>query len=317
MPSFSVTTEPKALTLAPGSAEVIAVVVSNLQGKPVMVRADLTVTPPSAAGWFTLSGPGQRKLGADPSTTERFEYSVAVPATARSPVAQAVQFRVDAVDVLTPDDHFQQGEVVAITVPAEVTDTGGKIPWWVWVVAAVVVVGVGLGLYFGLRKTVPNVLGDSLVEAQRRLRARGFTVVTPTFQLDSSLALERDEVVEQTPAGGEPFGKEDTVATVTVKRRTVQVPEVVGKTIAEAATLIGQQGLTLPEPSVSYNSASRDDGKVASVAPPVGSLMAAGDTVKLVVFSRDAPCQPWPRCQLVVWQNWRVTVREGVLRTPP
>ena len=316
MDSFQVTTTPTSLTVEAGKSAVIAVVVSNRQGKPVMARVDMLVTPPSAAGWFTLAGAAQRKFAADPTATERFEFAVAVPATAATAAVQAIQFRADAVDVLAPDDHFKQGEVVALSVPAakqEAPDHGG-IPWWVWVIAAVVVLGAGIGIYTMIgRNRVPDVIGRSLADATGQLKARGFTTVNPTFVLDSTMELQSDQVVVQVPAGGSRYRKGDATAQVTVKRRTVTVPEAVGRPLAGVSNELGQRGLTLPEPGVSFNSPPASDGRVASIAPPAGALVGFGDTVKMVVFSKDPPCTPWPQCRILIWQRLDLQLREGVM----
>ena len=65
----------------------------------------------------------------------------------------------------------------------------------------------------------------------------------------------------------------------------VEVPSVVGRTLADAKTLIGAAGLRLS----SDGNAPNESGRVASQRPEAGSIAIAGSEVALVLASQASP----------------------------
>jgi hypothetical protein len=114
------------------------------------------LSPASTARWLVPPPDLQRRYEADPAATVNYEFKVAVPKDAP---AQAVQFNASVRDVLAPDDTRVEGQTVGINVTPDAAPppTGKKtIPWWVWLIVAVVVLGAGLGIYFAVRKKEPT-----------------------------------------------------------------------------------------------------------------------------------------------------------------
>lgn len=89
-------------------------------------------------------------------------------------------------------------------------------------------------------------------------------------------------VTNQDPQAGSKVFKGTTVnLEVSKGSKPIRVPDVVGKTSAEAEATIGQLGLT-PDKSQEF-SATVDDGKVIRQSPPAGTVIDNGGTVSIVV----------------------------------
>ncbi len=130
---------------------------------------------------------------------------------------------------------------------------------------------------------VPGVLGKPVDEAEKMLRAQGFAPERVTR--DAPDPSKEGVVYEQAPAGGtaRPFG---STVTITVGRKTaetggVTVPELAGKTRAEAEGLLANLRLTATVKT--KESAPADMGKVISTEPAAGSHVQAGSSLTLIV----------------------------------
>ena len=228
MAAFDLTTKPTSLSLKPGATGSILVVVSNRLGRPVTGVLEGTIAPPSAARWLVLPADLQRRYEADPAATVSYEFKVAVPATA---TAQAVQFKASVRDALAPDDNRMEGQTVAINVtpdPVNTVGTGLKVPWWVWLVAAVIIVGAGVGTYLVCCAnekevtSVPDVVGLPLGEAREELKKAGLkSRVGEDPRGESSKDI--DTVISQEPEGGSDMPKPTDFVTLRVNTR---VPDI-------------------------------------------------------------------------------------------
>lgn len=200
MAAFDVTTKPTRLSLKPGETGTIMVVVSNRLGKPVMALVEGNLDPPSVARWLVPPADPQRRFQADPAATLTYDFKIAVPKDATT---QEAQFKAIARDVMAPDDTRTDGQTVAIDVTGGPTKPPKRaIPWWIWVVAAVVLLGVGVGLYLLLRPKakgtpVPDVVGMTAEKAREELTKAGFAQIT----VKDTLAKDKDTntVVRQEP----------------------------------------------------------------------------------------------------------------------
>jgi hypothetical protein len=198
MAAFDITTQPRSLTLKPGSTGSIMVVISNRLGRPVMSVVEGTLTPASASRWLVSPPELQRRYEADPAATANYEFKVNVPKDAPG---QPVQFKASVRDVMSPDDTCVEGQTVGINVTADAVAVMKRsgVPWWVWAAAAVVVLAVGLGIYFVVRpKGVPSVVGMTAAEASETLTEVGFAPVTITDTVDTT-EEDTNTVVRQKP----------------------------------------------------------------------------------------------------------------------
>jgi hypothetical protein len=249
MAAFDITIQPRSLTIKPGSSGSIMVVVSNRLGRPVMGLVEGSLTPASASKWLVPPPELQRRYEPDPAATVNYEFKIAVPADAPT---QSAQFKASVRDVLSPDDTRVEGQTVAINVtpnPVVAPSPGRKMPWWVWLVAAVLVLGVGLGIYLALRpKGVPSVIGMTREKATARLESAGFVVAVKdtTNEEDEDIDIvvrQEPEAKSKLPTGNK---KGNTPATIVVNRQKAV------ETGGRALEHINQAILVLDNPSQAW-----------------------------------------------------------------
>ena len=131
---------------------------------------------------------------------------------------------------------------------------------------------------------VPDVIGAQAAQARQRLTADGFTVREEQV-VDEEAPV--GEVVDQDPGPNEeaPRGSEVTIF-VSQGPADRPVPNVVGKTIAEASNLLGQAGFAVNQ--TSEPSDTVDEGRVIRTNPPADSVQPKGTAVTVVVSSGPA-----------------------------
>jgi hypothetical protein len=288
MAAFDVTTKPTILNLKPGTTGSIMVVVSNRLGRPIMGLVEGVLTPASAAKWLVSPPDLQRRYEADPAATVNYEFKVAVPKDAP---AQAAQFKASVRDVLAPDDTRVEGQTVAINVtPDAVVPTPKRtgIPWWVFVIAAVVVVGVGLAIVLLVgKKGVPNVVGKPEAEARALLTKAGFDTVIVVDTLGEQ-GKDTNRVIRQEPKAKSkvPKAAEDSIlkATIVVNRSSATVPALVGEPLAFAIDRINQAGLRTGTLGGKYTGVVSEGERIVSTTPVGGTVVALGSPVNLVIY---------------------------------
>jgi serine/threonine-protein kinase len=128
---------------------------------------------------------------------------------------------------------------------------------------------------------VPDVVGSQVDDARRLLTAQGFTVREEPIPAEE---VPVGEVVDQSPGGNEsaPRGSE-VVLQVSSGPEERPVPDVTGKTLAEASNLLGQNGFTAKQTSEPSNTV--EEGRVIRTDPPAGTLQPKGAEVTVVVSS--------------------------------
>lgn len=184
--TYVVTTPATTVTLAPAPrVGQLAFTVSNIAGRPMRTRLRIVPQEPAQPGWFAIQGGEERLLGL--GATETFAVAVTVPPEVP---AGSYTFRADAVGEDSPDEDFQTGPTVSLSVPAAVAKA--KFPWWiVAVAAAVVVIGVAAFVFISRSGTDPkpiqtdvpvatvataNVKGLPVSQARAALEAQGLVV---------------------------------------------------------------------------------------------------------------------------------------------
>jgi len=139
------------------------------------------------------------------------------------------------------------------------------------------------------RAVVPNVLGKTRADAQSALTASLLQLGSVTEQLTGSppgSGAPAGAVVGQTPAAGGEVLRGSAVQLV-LEPTTVVVPEVRGRSQADATALLTNAGLRLG--SVSQQQAAASSGTVLAEDPPAGSQVALRSAVGLVVQAPPPP----------------------------
>jgi serine/threonine-protein kinase len=152
---------------------------------------------------------------------------------------------------------------------------------------------------------VPDVVGSQVEQARLLLTGQGFTVKEEQV-VDEEAPV--GEVVDQEPGANQeaPRGSEVTIF-VSKGPADRPVPDVVGKTTAEASNLLGQAGFTVNQ--TSEPSATVEEGKVIRTDPPADTVRPKGSTVTVVVSSGPATANvPSVECLL---ENNAVTALQG------
>lgn len=154
------------------------------------------------------------------------------------------------------------------------------------VAGTVVVEGQVITLYFRPEPTLrelPDVSGQPVEAARRTLAAAGFTVGTETEQ--TSDEFDDGEVISTDPAGGTQQRQGTTVnLTVSTGPERNAVPsQVIGMTEGAARSLLEGDPYRFDVDVRYVDTSSAPAGQVVDVQPAVGQLVAAGDTVTLLV----------------------------------
>ena len=131
---------------------------------------------------------------------------------------------------------------------------------------------------------VPNVVGLSEDRARDTLKNAGFTSVSSRPQ--DSLEDEGN-VVAVDPAEGQQAGKNTTI-TLHVSTGTIKVPDVKGKTAADAQKALTDAGFSAGQiRTTEVDPGTAAPGTVVSTDPGAGTAVGRGDTITLQVAKAD------------------------------
>jgi beta-lactam-binding protein with PASTA domain len=129
--------------------------------------------------------------------------------------------------------------------------------------------------------TVPDVVGDPVAQARRRLHDADLQVRT---RLVAS-SRPSGTVLVQLPRAGNRLARGDVVALDVANAATIRVPQVVGRTVAEAKRALRSVGLSS---SVSKVPSSKPHGTVLGQSPGAGAKVRRGTAVALRVSTGPA-----------------------------
>ncbi|MGK2948391.1 MAG: Stk1 family PASTA domain-containing Ser/Thr kinase [Acidimicrobiales bacterium] len=131
---------------------------------------------------------------------------------------------------------------------------------------------------------VPDVIDSQLEQARQLLTAEGFTVRVEEINDEEAPV---GQVVDQQPGPGDeaPRGSE-VLLIVSIGPADRPVPDVIGRTIAEASNLLGQAGFTVTQTEEPSNTV--EEGRVIRTDPAPEALAPRGSAVTVVVSSGPA-----------------------------
>ncbi|MDN3057713.1 Stk1 family PASTA domain-containing Ser/Thr kinase [Streptomyces sp. SRF1] len=130
------------------------------------------------------------------------------------------------------------------------------------------------------RAEVPNVVGMPLADAKRKIADQGLTVGKITRSFSSETA--QGSVLSTSPGSGSVRRPETAVSIVVSQGRPVDVPDVVGDSVAEARSTLQEEGFKVKVAERQVFS-EEDKGSVAAQSPSADDRAAKGDTVTLTV----------------------------------
>lgn len=154
--------------------------------------------------------------------------------------------------------------------------------------ALLLILGVGAGVWYiseGQFTHVPGVLALPQDQAQHKLKSAGLDT---RVRQDFSLTVPRGSVISTDPAPGKRIRSNGTV-TLTVSKgpQEIRVPDLKGRTLADAQQQVKAAGLTPGTVTKSFND-SVPQGQVIVTDPAAGTQRAPGTPVTFTV-SRGSP----------------------------
>ncbi|WP_269192197.1 Stk1 family PASTA domain-containing Ser/Thr kinase [Blastococcus sp. VKM Ac-2987] len=128
---------------------------------------------------------------------------------------------------------------------------------------------------------VPNVVGLTESQARANLQQQGFTNIS--VRPVDSIEYDEGQVAAVTPAENSQAG-EDDVITLSVSTGTIELPNVVNRSEAQARAALQEAGFGAGQ--IQTQDVERDDvapGTVVETDPAAGQDVGSGDTITLVV----------------------------------
>lgn len=197
-------------------------------------------------------------------------------------------------------------------------DLSDRLPVWLTATAylalCALIVVIGGWVYWNITQPkaikVPSIVGVQVSEAQAQLKALGLTLREsrrePSERQPEGIILDLD------PAPGETVRENGSVyAVISSGSRFVQIPDLKGRSLDEARTLLNALDLRIQEPVEEQRSRQLDPGKILRTVPESGARVEKGSRVRLTVSSertRESAEAGRTRATYLV----RVTVPDGV-----
>jgi len=129
--------------------------------------------------------------------------------------------------------------------------------------------------------TAPNVEGMSVDDARAQWRAKDIAIIEVGVRTDSG--AKPGTILSQRPPPGEALDSRELRVTVAQGAEASQVPDVVGKPLAEARAELVDAGFEVPQPTVRELGDDTPEGQVIEMKPNAGAQAAAGSVVRLTV----------------------------------
>ncbi len=166
-----------------------------------------------------------------------------------------------------------------------------------WLVGAVLLLAavLGVGAWWtvsgpGSFTDVPKLTGLSVTQANDSLKASQLTGDAQPPEYNET--VPKDQIGRTDPGAGERTRKGGSVRYwVSLGTASRKVPQVVGKTLADATSALARLDLAVGANPQQVNSDSVPKGSVVSVQPAVGQAVKAKDSITLVISSGPAPVQ--------------------------
>lgn len=133
--------------------------------------------------------------------------------------------------------------------------------------------------------TIPDVTSLSLSDAESQLSSAGLQY-NVSFTTSAPEGASPNTVLSQVPVGGSQGRTGDSVTiTVLAPGSSYPVPNLTGKSLADAAVLLGHAGLTLAADQGDQCSNTIAQGLVVTSDPAIGNPVTSGTAIKLILSS--------------------------------
>ncbi|MCX4241401.1 PASTA domain-containing protein [Paraliomyxa miuraensis] len=125
----------------------------------------------------------------------------------------------------------------------------------------------------------PNLEGMSVEAARERWRDKGLVIIEDGEKVDSG--AEPGSIIEQRPAAGSPLASKEIRVTVAKEAPDAEIPDVIGKPVADARLVLQDAGFEVPEPTIEPSREA--PGTVIRQLPAGGERAKAPSIVRIVV----------------------------------
>lgn len=276
---------------APGLAHYLAP--EQVHGEAVTPRTDIyslgVVLYELATGRVPFDGPSAAAVA------DQHVHAVPVPVRQLAPdVPVALESVIMRALEKPPEDRYPTAAemksdlerlIVASSAPAPAAPKRSRA--WVWLVLVAVLLALGLGAawalgVFGGEVAVPDVRVKPLSQATAELEAAGLAVGQVAYSGAPVAGVSDGAVWTQSPVAGTKVDKGSKVDLVLAGAELVEVPNVIGKSEAEARLVLDAKGFTAG-PVTKETSAGVDPGTVLDQSPAAGARAAKGSPVALTL----------------------------------
>lgn len=158
-----------------------------------------------------------------------------------------------------------------------------KNRWWIWVVIGVIALLAAVGIAWGLGLlgdsgvVIPNVVGQTLEQAQTNLTDDGFKIGKQAEVFDPTIPA--GSVVDQSPTAGVQAPKGSSIDLIISKGpQLAEVPKLIGLTEDAARKAITDAGF-VPDPLPAVYDEKVEAGVVVSQSPEEGEQLAQGSKI--------------------------------------
>src|SRR5262249_51902907 len=261
--------------------------VKNVSGSGKDGRAVLSAPPgfsnpkdPFESKWITIERPEEQHL------EDKQDGVIKINIDMKSAPPGEYGFRGGMVDRAKPDVG-DWGTGIKFKVLQAAPTPPSRWPILVAIIAVVLIGGAVTAFLLTRRVKVPDLTGKTSTEALQVLTDSKLTLDQNIDQVEDT-PEHSGVIVGQDPKPGQK-AKSGQAVKVTVGAQMIRMPSLRGHTLAEAQTLITQNGLGSPTVTNAASSAYSSPGVVFDQTPTEGSAVKSGTAVSLKVTPQQVP----------------------------
>ncbi len=245
---FAITTVSDKLKDENGSESTVFTV-TNTTPRPIRAVAKVKPIGSTQISWLKIEGEKERDITA--GATDQFTVNFNKPKPPEPPKeskpAETFQFRLDVISAANPDEDFSESQIISVDIPEEEVVVIKPFRGW-WLVmagAAVLLIVSGVVVWLVVRNPgveVPNFIGKTFAEAEeqvKQINTDNATNVRIEKNAELAPSKEFNIIFDQEPKEG----KLEDEQIISVKVPAIAVPDLAGKTLAEAEAQLKQINL--------------------------------------------------------------------------